>query len=318
METITDAERKRLVQEKVRVVDRAVPRRPELQSLWCRIRKPVVDQIESLAGQELQGARWPPLFLWLSRRPSEAATLEQALAAMKKQGGRGEFAHATSQLVEIVDSRQAYSRIIEIVMIGRCLERSQQGEVQLHPVVNPPSRKRADLAVRVGTKQLYVEITVLTERMADEHFTIGIRDPKVDGGRIIAKLLDELAEQLDPTKSQLSATAPNVIILMSGAVVGAYEHAFDWAFGALEDYPDRLRAAASSRARKRGLARNQEQLNAIVASFSRISAILLFEDVLFRGCVHCRTWRSNSAKFPLDETELDQAEQLFREPKGDR
>ncbi len=237
---------------KVKAVDQALSCLGELGSLWKEIRRDVLAKVGNLPASAPESVPMPALFMWLSRCPCEARTLERGLVAVKENAGDREYKQVTSQLKRVPDSRRAPSRIVEVLLIGRCLERSQPGDGEVYPEVNPPSGKHADLAITVGGKTVYVEITLLTERPADEGVTQKSTSLPEDGGRILRKLLDKVAEDLDPGRSQLSVAHPNVIILCHGDAWETYDEAFDWAFRAVGCDRARLREVVLSRARDRG------------------------------------------------------------------
>jgi len=304
---------------KVKAVNRAVSCLGELGSLWKGIRREVLAKIRNLPACAPESVPMPALFAWLHRCLGEARTLERGLLEIKKKAGRPEYHKVRSQLKEAGHSRQASSGIVEVLLIGRCLERSRPGHVQVYPEVNPPSGKRADLAITVGRKTVYVEITLLTERPADEGVAQKNTSVEQDGGRILFKLLDKVVEDLDPDRSQLSARHPNVIILCHGDAWETYDEAFNWAFRAVGCDPARLRNVVLSRARHRKPALAPKRENAIVACFSSISAILAFADVRgarFEGWTCWRTWRSSGAGFPLEERDVQHIRKLFCERSG--
>ena len=197
-------------------------------------------------------------------------------------------------------------------MAGRCVNRLGTSRVELHPLVNPPGKKRADCAVTLDGKRVFIEITWLGEsQKAAAAFGSGLPDiehPGEDMDRIVEKLLGKVAPELNVNKSQLSATDPNVIIVyMTGA--GSYKEAREEAFAAIHKHPERLRQVIEKRNCRLKKPYPESELEKVVDAFSRISGILVFRR--FNDGDYLEPWLNKKALSPLDATQLEEMRQFF-------
>jgi hypothetical protein len=141
MSKVADEDYRAWLQAKLNRADAIVACFQTLRSIWSKIRPKVTSKIGQVKGEDITNIHWPPLFVWLPRNQKEASALERALTAIRRVSG-GEYKHARSQLSLPTNYGQSYSRIVEIVFIGRCLERAPAGMIELHPIVDVLSKKR--------------------------------------------------------------------------------------------------------------------------------------------------------------------------------
>ena len=184
-------------------------------------------RIIATSTNDLDTAYWEPLLLFIEKHTlAQIRSFDNAITIVcqntkpSKVPGVTQFLRAGSQPK---DDRLWVGGLFEIfVKLRLLLKQTPRFSVQLDPTL--PNGREPDLRVSMGGRTIYLESTVITESDDDKaswerNFGSGVksftsrRSPYRDAIRFYEKVYDKLAKGLDPRKSQMSESDPNVLLI---------------------------------------------------------------------------------------------------------
>ena len=200
---------------------------------------------------------FPPLLLHLSRlRPDQLTAFDADLtavrAAMTAGGSRQEFLKFGQQFGE-QSARQWGAGMIEMGVQAHLIRELDAGGVTVSPQL--PNGRHADAVVKLGERQIWIEISALSDDdavIADFSTVRSVQavtgDPYLDARRVYRKVFDKAAGTGNGTRSQLHPEQPSIVVVGDAAwrSAGFRGLGFGWALDQLTDpslRTDRSRAS---------------------------------------------------------------------------
>lgn len=179
----------------------------------------------------------PPLLLHLVRRElGEVLAVDEDIALVRTHAPRpsevGRFLKF-GRSFNRNDVRQWVAGRVELALHAHLMACLPLDSVTIEPLL--PNGKRADAAVRIKDRWVWVECTALSNADADSEdlTTMGAKwgDPYYDACRIYRKAFDKIAGPVTDMRSQLNPDEPSVLLLTDATWIspGFYSLGARWA-----------------------------------------------------------------------------------------
>jgi hypothetical protein len=241
-----------VARERARLLNPVSPTRVAASDEWLESLDPGSDKLYG------EGGSLPPLLLHLSRLSVEQlravdsdVILVKTLAPRSGEVGRFlSFGRSVARM----DVRQWYAGRVELALQAHLVSRVGSDAVLIEPEL--PNGKRADMAIRIGERWVWIECTALSASDEDQDAFVADPtsarwgDPYLDARRIYRKAFDKIAGPITDMRSQLHPTEPNVLVLVDGAwqAPGFDSLGADWALEQMTDPSQRSEDSSASMA----------------------------------------------------------------------
>lgn len=253
--------------------------------------------------EDLERGCWQPPFLFL-RNSSDAAilALDDDLRLVESHSVTDGKELFNFLAIESEDMQPWIGRVFELYVKATALRSAEVLNTSLDWKL--PNRRRPDLKIELGSRDICIECTSLGESNAsddrwrahtdmlhvnrDEVFVEG-QDAYTQSRRLYAKVFDKIAPQLDVRRSQLNEGGPNLLLISLNAVISdlaTSSPAIGWALDELfASQPTGDRSPASLcewLLRKRDSAKPAaSSFDDLLKALAQVSGILAFDGCKF-------------------------------------